>query len=427
MTSSRFTATYLIETAHDPEAAATVMAGEQSAGTFVRVQGETDELRARHGARIERITVLDEGAEPSLPGSRPPKGVSFLRYRQAEVVLSFPTENIGTSLSALVTTVAGNLFELSLLSGLRLLDLTIPENFTHHYPGPQFGIEGTRTLTDVRQGALVGTIIKPSVGLSPEQTAGLVRTLAEAGLDFIKDDELIANPPYSPLAKRVTAVMRVANEYAHRTGKQVMIAFNISGDVDEMLRNHDTVLAAGGTCVMVNLLAVGLGAVTHLRKQAELPIHGHRNGWGALTRHPILGFDFRAYQKFWRLAGVDHLHVNGLRNKFCETDASVIASARACQTPLFDAPGKAYSAMPVFSSGQWAGMVPDTYAALGNSDLLFLAGGGIMGHPDGPAAGVTSLRAAWSAASAGVPLVEYARTHPALQVALARFGDMTGL
>lgn len=419
----RFTATYLIETAHDPEAAAAVMAGEQSSGTFVRVAGESDELRARHGGQVERVTVLGDVAAPALPGSRAPRAVESPRYQRAEVVLSFPTENVGTSLSALVTTVAGNLFELSPFSGLRLLDLTIPADFAHHYPGPQFGSAGTRALTGVPDGALIGTIIKPSVGLSVDQTADLVRTLAEAGLDFVKDDELIANPPYSPLAKRVEAVMRVVNRHAERTGKKVMVAFNISGEIDELLRNHDLVLHAGGTCVMVNLLAVGLGAVAHLRRHCQLPIHGHRNGWGALTRHPALGFEFQAYQKFWRLAGVDHLHVNGIRNKFCETDESVIRSARACQMPLFAEPGKTYTVMPVFSSGQWAGQAPDTYAALGNSDLLYLAGGGILGHPAGPAAGVASLRDAWDAARAGVSLVEYAQNHPALQAALEKFGN----
>lgn len=422
MTNTHFSATYLIETAHDPEQAAAMMAGEQSAGTFVRVPGETDALRANHGGQVERVTMLAEVDRPALPGAHLPKGTAQPRYRRAEVVLSFPTQNVGNSLSQLMTTVAGNLFELSPFSGLRLLDLTIPSHFADRYPGPQFGIEGTRALTGVNSGALVGTIIKPSVGLTPAQTAALVKTLVEAGVDFIKDDELIADPPYSPLAERVAAVMHVINDHADRTGKKVMYAFNISGEIDELLHNHDVVLAAGGTCVMVNLLAVGLGAVAHLRNHAQLPIHGHRNGWGAISRHPLLGFDFQAYQKFWRLAGVDQVHVNGLRNKFCEADASVIASAKACLTPLFAAGDKPYTVMPVFSSGQWAGQVPDTYAALGSSDLLYLAGGGIMAHPDGPGAGVASLREAWAAAQAGVSLTAYAAEHPALRGALAQFG-----
>src|SRR4051794_6944825 len=421
MSDERFLATYLIETAHAPEDAAAVMAGEQSSGTFVPVPGETDELRLRHAARVERVTLLDVADTPALPGARPPRQAPRpLRFHRAEVVLSFPALNVGSSLSQLMTTVAGNLFELSPFSGLRLTDLTIPESFRAVYPGPQFGVPGTRELAGVQNRPLFGTIVKPSVGLSPEQTAALVETLVAAGLDFIKDDELIANPPYSPLTERVRAVMAVINAHAERTGKKVMYAFNISDDLDAMLRHHDAVLAAGGTCVMVNLLAVGLAGVIQLRRHSRLPIHGHRNGWGALSRHPLLGMDYRAFQKFWRVAGVDHLHVNGLHNKFCEPDESVVAAARECLTPLLGG----YTVMPVFSSGQWAGQIPETYAVLGSKDFLYLAGGGIMAHPGGPAAGVASLGEAWDASMRGASLEEYASTHAPLRQALDTFGAL---
>jgi ribulose-bisphosphate carboxylase large chain len=187
-----------------------------------------------------------------------------------------------------------------------------------------------------------------------------------------------------------------------------------------MLRRHDAVLAAGGTCVMVSLNWVGFAAVEHLRRHAQLPIHGHRNGWGAFTRHAGLGFSFQAYQKLWRLAGVDHLHVNGIRSKFWEPDESVIASARACLAPW----AGVQPLMPVFSSGQWAGLAADLYAALGAVDLMHLAGGGIIGHPDGIAAGMASMREGWEAAVAGIALDTYAESHPALRRALVHFGNL---
>ena len=185
-----------------------------------------------------------------------------------------------------------------------------------------------------------------------------------------------------------------------------------------MLRRHDAVLAAGGTCVMVSINWVGFAAVEHLRSHAQLPIHGHRNGWGAFTRHPGLGFSFQAYQKLWRLAGVDQLHVNGLRSKFWEPDESVLASARAC---LSDFAGLK-PLMPVFSSGQWAAQAPNMFRELQSCDLMHLAGGGIIGHPDGIAAGVRSMRQGWEAAMAGVALDTYAHTHPELQRAMQHFG-----
>jgi ribulose-bisphosphate carboxylase large chain len=112
-----------------------------------------------------------------------------------------------------------------------------------------------------------------------------------------------------------------------------------------------------------------------------------------------LGWSFPAWSKLWRLAGADHLHVNGIANKFCEEDDSVIASARSLAEPMFD--GAPMTAMPVFSSGQTVQQVAPTFAALGSADLIHAAGGGIMAHPKGVAAGVRAFREAWAAAMAG--------------------------
>jgi ribulose-bisphosphate carboxylase large chain len=128
-----------------------------------------------------------------------------------------------------------------------------------------------------------------------------------------------------------------------------------------------------------------------------------------------------AYQKFWRMAGVDHMHVNGIDNKFCESNESVIASARECLKPMFAPPLPGCEIMPVFSSGQTARQAPDTWRALGTTDLIFACGGGIIGHPSGVAAGVRSLRQAWDAAVQGIALPDFAKTHPELGEALRKF------
>jgi len=422
MPAGRISARYWIETGGSLEEAAAALASAQSGGTFVRVPGETDELRLRHAARVEELRELEGAEAPSLPGARPPAEPGRkAAYRRGEALISWPLENMGTSLPNVMSAVAGNLFELKPFSGLRLLDLTFPREFLGAYSGPQFGVDGTRRLAGVYGRPLIGTIIKPSVGLSPEETAALVRTLVEAGVDFIKDDELRADGPHCPFERRVDEVLPVLNEHADRTGKKVMYAFNLTGEVDEMLRRQEYVAARGGTCVMVSILSAGLAAVAHLRRHCALPIHAHRNGWGLFSRSPAIGVSFIAYQKIWRLAGVDHLHVNGLASKFCEDDESVIGSARECLTPMFDLPGRGCEVMPVFGSGQSVKQAPGTYQALGSADLIYVCGGGVMAHPDGPAAGVRSLRQAWEAAMSGRPAADYARDHPELRRALERF------
>ncbi|HTU52780.1 MAG TPA: ribulose-bisphosphate carboxylase large subunit family protein [Acetobacteraceae bacterium] len=415
--SERIQADYLIETAFPPADVAAAMAGEQSSGTFVAVPGETPELLARAAARVEAIVLEDEVAQPSLPDAAHPPGRA--RWLRARATLSWPVENFAGSLPNLLAAVAGNLFELKRLSGIKLLDLRIPLSFAAAYPGPRFGVAGTRRLAGVEGRPLLGTIVKPSIGLDADSIAALVKTLAAAGIDFIKDDELQSDNRHAPFEARARAVMREIDEAASRTGKKVMYAFNITGDLGQMKRRHDLVRDLGGTCVMASLNSLGLVGMLELARHADLPIHAHRNGWGALSRHPLLGWSYIAWQKIWRLAGADHMHVNGLANKFAESDESVLASARACLTPIFAE--KPCLAMPVFSSGQTPRQAAGTYRGLGSTDLIHLAGGGILAHPAGPAAGLASFTEAWKAAIAGVPIEEHARAHPALAQALERF------
>lgn len=397
MNEDRFEADYWIETASDLDEAIHTMAGEQSSGTFTAVPGETPELRARAGARPERVEVVGVTSSASLPGAY---GAADARRQQARVTLSWPLANIGPSLPNLLATVAGNLFELKQFSGLRILDIRLPPAFSERYSGPGFGIEGTRKLAGVYDRPLIGTIIKPSIGLSPDDTAAMVDELCTSDIDFIKDDELQSDGPACPFDERVDVVMPVVNRHADRLGRKPMFAFNITGDLDEMRRRHDHVLARGGTCVMASLNSVGVVGMLELARHTQLPIHAHRNGWGYLSRSPALGWSYVAWQKLWRLAGVDHMHVNGLSNKFCEPDDSVIASARACHTPMFA--DKPMTIMPVFSSGQSEKQVPETWTQLGSTDLIYAAGGGILGNPKGMAYGVKALRDAWTAAVSGV-------------------------
>lgn len=420
MVQDRVLATYLIETPHSLEHAAAVIAGEQSSGTFVAIPGETNELKERFGAQVVAIEPLDAVAAPSLPGSKPPRSAGGqVEYRRGRISVSFPLHNFGPSLPTLLSTVAGNLYELQEVSGLRLEDLELPPAFAERYPGPGFGIDGTRKLAQVAGRPLIGTIVKPSIGLSKQALCKLVRDLASAGLDFIKDDELQADPPYFPLAERIAAVMTEIRKVADTTGRKAMYAFNITGDVDHMLRSHDLVLKHGGTCVMINVNSVGFAALAHVRRHCALPIHGHRANFGAMSRHPLLGIGFTAFQKVCRLAGVDHLHVGGFNSKFYETNDEVARSIRDCLTPMYGG----YRVMPAISSAQWAGSALPIHAATRTIDVLHLAGGGIIAHPGGTAAGVLSMQQGWEAALAGATLEAYAQNHPELRAAIDKFGD----
>ncbi|MFJ6000888.1 RuBisCO large subunit C-terminal-like domain-containing protein [Arthrobacter sp. NPDC092385] len=398
--------TYYLESEIDPEKAAMIMAGEQSSGTFIPVPGESPRIRERHAARVLNVQPLGKRT-PSLPSRTTPDQVNA-----ALVTVEFPMENVGTDLATLQTAIAGNLFELGELYACRLQDIELPEDFIAGHPGPAFGIPGTRELMGGVEGVMIGTIIKPNVGLSEDEFRLVVRELALASIDLIKDDELMTDPAYLPLERRVAVATEEIRNAEQVTGHRSMYAFNITGDLAGLRHRHDLVVQAGGRCVMLNVPIMGLPALAWLRSFTEVPIHGHRAGLAASMRAPGLGVDYRVWQKLARLAGADHLHVSGLGSKFYELDEQVSINIQALLTPL----GKTLAPVPTLSSGQNVTTPGPTFNHVGSTDLLMLAGGGIAAHPDGPGAGVRSLRDAWTAAVEGVPLHEAASDH-------ARRGD----
>lgn len=408
--------TYRIETAGSPEAMAAKIASDQSTGTFTDLPGETEALKARYAARVISVTALPPTPAPAFPQ---PGALAGTVYHRADAVIGYPLEAVGTDLAALMTITVGGVYAARGLSGIRVMDIDLPPDWACH-PGPQFGVAGSRHLMGVAEGPMIASIIKPSLGLSPEETAEVVKTLCAAGVDFIKDDEKLMSPAYSPLEARVAAIMPVIRDHEQRTGKRVMYAFGISSaDPDLMMRNHDCVVAAGGNAAVININSIGYGGMSFLRRRSALCLHAHRNGWDILTRHPALGMEFRAYQKIWRLLGVDQFQVNGIAAKYWEPDESFVKSFDDCLTPIFS---KDDRALPVVCSGQWGGQAPETYARTGQRlDLMYLGGGGIHGHPGGAAAGVAAIRQAWAAAEAGIPLEDYAKDHPELAQSLQKF------
>jgi len=417
---STINAKYLVESALDLREVAELIVGEQSTGTFIRVASENDEIRARSRGQVVSVKQTGTVENPSLPSEFNIRHEIKGPFNQGEVQIGFPAPNVSANLPTLMATIAGNIFELGQLTGIRLLDFDIDADYSRQFASPHFSVAGTRKLSGVEDRPILGTIVKPNLGMTPDETAEIVASLCKAGLDFIKDDEVLANPTFCSFDNRTKAVMRVINDHAQATGKKVMYAFNITDEFDTMRRNAELIRSLGGTCAMVSLNWVGYSSVQTLSKDIELPIHGHRNGFAAMSRNSFLGMSGSVYAKSWRLAGVDHLHVNGLQSKFWEPNSSVIETARACVSRL----GECSPSVPVFSSGQWAGLLPETVKSFGSGDFMFLAGGGIIGHPDGIASGVESVKQAWVAARDGIELTDHSAANPELCRAIETFGGI---
>jgi ribulose-bisphosphate carboxylase large chain len=414
-------ATYYLETPMDIYQAANALAAEQSTGTWQRVGYETDEVREKHGIKVLGIYPLPyEPAGPNLPtGTKMTEfGAGSGKINAAVLRMAFPHVNFGPKIPNLLTAVAGNLYEMGAFTAIKLMDLEFPKSYLKEFTGPRFGIKGTRDIVGVYNRPLVGAIIKPCVGISASQMAELAYQGAKGGLDFIKDDELIADTEYNSLKDRVKTVTAALKRAEEETGEKTMYAFNITDRVDRIRELHDIVVEGGGNCVMINAATAGLEAMRELAEYTKVPIHCHRDFAPMWARSPYLGISFSCLTKLFRLCGADQTHCGAISGKLFETDEEVLGNIRAC-VHGFDNIG---DSMPVSSGGQWAGKVPINKRKIGHLDFIHLSGGGIYAHPDGAEAGARSVRDAWDATLKDIPLEEYAGDHPALKAAMEHFG-----
>ena len=214
--------------------------------------------RARDRHRGRRI---DRGSAPSLPNAWLARKKIDGPYRRARVTISFPVANVGANLATLAAVVAGNLYDLGEVTGLRLDTIRLPAAFATALRCPSRASTeraGSPALRRARSSAPSSSRMS---GMSADETAALVARLCAAGLDFIKDDEICADPEHAPLAARMPAVMAAVRAHQDKTGKSVMVAFNITDETDAMRRHADLIAREGGTCAMVSLNWCGFSAV----------------------------------------------------------------------------------------------------------------------------------------------------------------------
>ena len=398
-------ALYYVESDLDLTEAGVRIAEEQSIGTWTEVSTLTK------GA--QRLAAKVFKSVEKSPGS----GLVWIAYPLELFDLESGVPNV-------LSVVAGNLFGLSSLRNVRLLDVEFPRDFVREFPGPKFGIEGVReivgTLGDRRPH--VGTIVKPKVGLNPKETAEVAYEAAVGGVDLVKDDETLTNQSFCPIKERLPAVMEALDRVREETGRTVLYALNITARPDRLLDTADWAVENGANMLMVDVLTAGFSAVRMLAEDPSIrvPIHVHRTMHAAITRNPKHGIDMMVIAKLVRLVGGDQLHTGTAAGKM-ESDVERLKEINGFLRSDWHG---LKTVFPVASGGIHPALVPENVRVLGR-DIVIQAGGGIHGHPMGTRAGAKAMRQAVEAVMAGIPLEEYAKTHPELRAALEKWAKQT--
>ncbi|HII07087.1 MAG TPA: ribulose 1,5-bisphosphate carboxylase [Methanotrichaceae archaeon] len=380
-------AKYYVETDLSIEKAAEAIAAEQSTGTWTEV--EREKLTSDLAARVVRA----EG------------NFAYIAFPEE----LFEPGNIPQYLSV----VAGNLFGLGDLKKVRLLDVIFPQTLVLAHKGPRFGIKEARKILGVFDRPLVGTIIKPKVGLSPEETAVVAGQAVRGGLDLIKDDETLTDQSFCPIDERVVAVMAELSKVEDETGKKAFYAVNVTCGAEEILDRAEDVIGCGANMVMVDVLTAGFSALEVLSRGVKVPIHVHRTMHGAFTRDRHHGISMVPISRLVRMAGGTNLHTGSYLGKM----AGDMEENDQCRDALRDDWYGLRPVFPVASGGVHPGNVRPNLEGYGN-DCIVQAGGGVHGHPWGTTGGARAMVQAVEAWKAGSSAEEYAKSHKELDAAL---------
>ncbi len=331
------------------------------------------------------------------------------------VKIAYPIElfELG-NMPNIMSSIAGNIFGLRALRNLRLNDIEFPSKIIESFKGPKFGADGVRKLLKIHDRPLVGTIIKPKLGLRAADHAQVAYEAWKGGCDIVKDDENLSSQSFNPFKARLAKTLEKRNKAEEETGERKVYMINITAEANEMVKRAKSVLDQGGEYVMVDILTSGFAALQTLRDQDfSLVIHAHRAGHAAFTKNPRHGISMRVISKIGRILGVDQLHVGTVVGKMFESKEEVAENLQALRMKM----NRLKQIMPVASGGLYPALVPDLIEFFGK-DFIIQAGGGIHGHPNGTIAGAKAMRQAVDASLRDIPLGEYASKHKELKAAL---------
>lgn len=386
---------YRVTTDLSMEKAAEAIAAEQSTGTWTGISTLDRSIFDGLGARI---TSIDGDI----------------------ITCEFPAEDFSIETGAvpqILSVIAGNLFGLGALKAVRLEDVTFPKSILEQFKGPKFGAEGIRKALKRPEEPLVGTIVKPKIGLSPEKTAEYVYEAGSGGLTNSKDDETLVDQSFCPIEDRTIRVAEALDRLKEE-GRMMMHAVNVSTRSDRIVELAEKVQGWGAKGIMIDVITCGYGCLQALAEDPSIkvPIHVHRTMHGAFTKDPRHGINMLVLSKLVRMVGGDALHIGTLGVGKMAAGAHDDSNLKACLGD--DVPYK--TVMPVCSGGVHPSLVADIIARSG-MDVQIQAGGGVAGHPGGVRAGAMAMSQAVHAAYEGIPAAEYAESHPELRIALERW------
>jgi ribulose-bisphosphate carboxylase large chain len=339
------------------------------------------------------------------------------------------------NLPQLLSGIAGNIFGMKALDNLKLIDVSLPQEYIRNFKGPNLGIAGLRKYFKVYDRPILGAVPKPKVGFSAEEHARIGFETWMGGFDCVKDDENLTSTKFNNFYERVQLMAKMRDKAEKETGEIKDAFINITAETEEMKKRAKALHNHGFKYAMIDVVVAGSAAVQTLRNvlgDYGMAIHAHRAMHSAFDRNEKHGITMQFLAKTMRMAGVDQIHSGTAVGKLFGSREEVLSVANVLREKhvkqykkiaLEQDWGNIKPAFPVTSGGLHPGLIPDVMDIYGK-EMVVLVSGGIHGHPDGTRAGAIATMQAIEATKKKISLEEYSKNHRELKQALDKWGRL---
>jgi len=346
------------------------------------------------------------------------------------IKVAYPSELFESgNVPNILSSIAGNILGMKVVKNIRLEDVSFPKSILKGFKGPKYGIKGIRKILKIKSRPLVGTIIKPKLGLNYKEHAKSAYESWVGGCDVVKDDENLSSQKFNDFESRLARTLEKANQAEEETGEKKGYMVNVTAETKEMMKRAQLAEDMGSKYVMIDIITAGWAALQTLREaNFKMALHAHRAMHAAFTRNKEQGVSMMVIADFARLIGVDQLHIGtgigkleGTIDEIEELSEEIekkdIKSAHLRLKQNWE---KIKPTLSVSSGGLHPGHVPFLIKHLGK-DLVIQMGGGIHGHPQGTRMGAMAARQAVDAIMKRKTLKQHSKDHDELRVALEKW------
>jgi ribulose-bisphosphate carboxylase large chain len=339
-----------------------IATGQSFGNPSVRSVWETEELYENHSC----VVLADEN--------------DLLNIKEGIVQIAFPLSNIDfdeDGITQFLVQIMGGQLDIDTITACKILDIDFPSQVETHFLKPKFGISGIRKYTGILDRPIFGAIVKPKIGINSDTLLDIVKELVDGGVNFIKEDEIMANPAICPLHERIPKLAK------YLQGKNVIFAHCITGDYPHVVDRANFVHQNGGNAIHVNFWA-GLGVYKSIR-ELDLPLFlfFQKSGDKILTnKQHDFRIDWSVICKLAGMMGVDFIHAGMWGGYSNDDEADLIKSLSILHSN---------NVLPSLSCGMHPGLVEAIRSRFGD-DLMFNVGGAVHGHPGGTLSGCRAMR-----------------------------------